>query len=494
MARRLVLPLALPLLLAAGAAAGQPIPDRPEKLSYPAVAFQVPRAKDAKVVLKNRVPAYLVPDTKGVPLVRVTVLWRGGGYMEPDGKAGLSGLFGSQLVHGGTRSLDAAKLEDRLEALSASLAGSCGETQGSLALQVQEQDLEEGMDLLVKVLTEPAFDDARLALAKRGARQALERRNDTVTSIAQYERALLLYGERFYLSPDATAASLEGITAADLKAFHARLLHPANLVLAVSGKFDRKAMVDLLEKTLGRLAAGPEARPSPKIPAPAFERKPGLYLVDKEAPQAIVEWTIPGIRRSDPDWHAASVMNHVLGGSFTSRLNKRIRSDEGLTYGVRTHLGEGPHFRGDLNGTLQTKNRSVAQSFRIAVEEMKRLRDVPLTAVELKAVQDGLVESFPSHWSSRQAVAMRFAEEQLNGWPEEWWADYREKVRAVTSADVQRMARKLLDLDRMVVLAVGTGSEIEAGDVDHPGTYQEAAKLPFARLALRDPLTLEPLK
>ena len=187
-------------------------------------------------------------------------------------------------------------------------------------------------------------------------------------------------------------------------------------------------------------------------------------------------------------------MNHVLGGSFTSRLNKRIRSDEGLTYGVRTHLGEGPHFRGDLNGTLQTKNRSVAQSLRIAIEEMRRLRDQPLTAAELKAVQDGLVESFPSHWSSRQAVAMRFAEEHLNGWPEEWWSDYREKVRAVASADVQRTARKILDLDRMVVLAVGTATEIEAGDVDHPGSYQETAKLPFARLPLRDPLTLAPLK
>ena len=490
--------LALPLVLslAAGAlpASGQPIPDRPEKLTYQPVVFQVPRAREAKVLLKNRIPAYLVPDPKGVPLVRVTVFWRGGGYLEPEGKAGLSGLFGSQLVQGGARRTEAAKLEDRLDALAATLVSACGETQGSIALQVQEQDLKEGLDLLAQALTEPAFDGNRLALAKRSARQALERRNDTVTSIAQYQRAFLLYGDRFYLSPDATAKSVEEITPDDLKAFHARLLHPANLVVAVSGKFERKGMTALLDGTLGRLAPGPDARVSPKVPAPDFKRVPGLYMTDKDAPQAMVEWTIPGLRRSDPDWHAAAVMNHILGGSFTGRLMKRIRSDEGLTYGVRTSLGEGPHFRGDLNGSMQTKNRSVAYSLRIAVEEMRRLRDEVISAGDLKAVKDGLAESFPSHWSSRQAIAARFAEEQLNGWPEDWWVDYREKVQAVTPADVQRMARKILDLDRMVVVAVGKGSEIEAGDADHPGAFPDVVKLPFARLPLRDPLTLAPLR
>jgi predicted Zn-dependent peptidase len=479
--------------LGAGASLGQGIPDRPEKLSYPPLSYEVPRAKDARVMLKNGVPAYLVADPKGVPLVRISVFWRGGGYMEPAGKAGVSGLFGTQLVQGGTKAVDAARLEDRLEALAATLTSSCGETQGHVALQVRSKDVKEGLDLLMQALTEPAFDKERLDLARKAARQALERRNDSVTSIAQYQRAFLLYGDHFFMSPDATSQSLEGITREDLAAFHARILHPANLVVAVSGQFDRKAMAALLDGTVGRIAPAPGAGPSPKVPVPDFRRTPGLYLTDKDAPQAMVEWTIPGIRRSDPDWHAAMVMNHILGGSFTGRLMKRIRSDEGLTYGVRTALGEGPHWQGDLSGSMQTKNRSVAYSLRIAVEEMKRLKDEPLTKAELKAVQDGLVESFPSQWASRQATAARFAEERLNGWPEDWWADFRAKVQAVTPADVQRMARRILDLDRMVVLAVGKASEIETGDVDHPGAFRDVAKLPFVRLPLRDPGSLKPL-
>jgi len=486
--------LALPLLLGASCAVAQGIPDRPEKLSFPSIAFQVPRAKDAKVILKNRVPAYLVSDPKGVPIVRIAVLWRGGGYMESEGKAGLAGLFGSQLVLGGTKKLDAAKLEDRLEALAATLSSSCGETQGTISLQVQEKDVTEGLSLLMQALTEPAFDKERLDLARRSARQALERRNDSVTSIAPLQLAFLLYGDRFFLSPDSTAASLDSIGPEDLAAFHARLLHPANFTVAVSGKFDRKAMVDLLNRTIGALKAGPGAQPSPKVPVPDFQRTPGLYVTEKDAPQAMLQWVVPGLRRSDPDWHAAMVMNHILGGSFTGRLMKRIRSDEGLTYGVRTALGEGAYWLGDLTGSLQTKNRSVAYCLRIAIEEMGRLKTEPLSPAELKAIKDGLIESFPSQWAGRQATAMRFAEENLLGWPEDWWVDFREKVQAVTPADVQRMAKRILDLERMVVLAVGKASEIEVGDPDHSGAFQDAAKLPLVHLTLRDPLTLKPVK
>ena len=484
---------ALLLSLAASSALGQAIPDRPEKLTYSPIAFEVPQAKEAKALLKNEVPAYLVSDPEGIPLVKITVWWRGGASQEPEGKAGLAGLFGSQLAVGGTRTRDAAVMEDRLEALAATLSSSCGPTSGSLFLQVQEKDLAEGLDLLMQALTQPAFEKDRLDLAKRSARQALERRNDAVTSIAQLQMPYLLFGEGFFATERTTAASLDSITREDLAAFHAGLLHPANLAVAVSGKFDRKAMVDLLNRTIGAIKAGPAARPSPKVPAPGFARTPGLYVIDKDAPQAMLQWAFPGMRRSDPDWYPAMVMNHVLGGGgFAARLMKKIRSDEGLTYGVRTTLGEGAYWRGDLTGGLQTKNTTVAYALRLALAEMQRLKDEPLSPAELASIKDGLVESFPARWGNRQAIANAFAEEQITGWPEDWWVDYRERVRAVTAAEVRKMAKKLLAPEKMIALAVGRASEIEAGDPDHPGALKDAAPLPLSRVPLRDPLTLKP--
>jgi zinc protease len=220
---------------------------------------------------------------------------------------------------------------------------------------------------------------------------------------------------------------------------------------------------------------------------------PGIYVVDKDAPQAMLQWAFPGMRRSDPDWHAAYVMNQILGASgFTSRLTKKIRSDEGLTYGVRTALGEGAHWRGDFTGGLQTSNTSVAYAMRLALAEMQRLKNVPVPMTELKVLKDGLCEAFPGNWSDKRTVANIFANEALAGWAEDWSADFREKIQAVTPADIQRMAQKLLALDKLQILAAGKAKEIEAGDPDHPGALKDITPLPILRLPLLDPLTLKP--
>jgi zinc protease len=485
----------LTILLGAATASAQDIPDRPEKLSFAPIRFETPRAREYKAKLRNGVPAFVAPNGKeGTPLVRVTVSWRGGAHLDPKGKEGTAALFGSQLTQGGTAKLEAAKLEDRLEALAATLTSSCTEASCSVSLQVLDKDLNEGLDLLVQALTEPAFAQDRLDLAKRQGRQRVSRRNDDVTSIATYQMKYLLFGEGHFASADDTTASLEAITRDDLVAFHARLLHPANLFVAAAGQFDRKAMVDALNRTVGAIQPGREARVSPAVPAPDFPRTPGIYVTDKDAPQAMIRWAFPGIRRTDPDWHAAFVTNQILGGrGFTSRLMKKIRSDEGLTYGVYSTLEPGTYWRGDVTGGLQTKNRSVAYALRLALDEIRKLKEQPVSDDELRVNKEGIIEAFPSQWATRQAVANRFADEAREGWPEDWWASYREKIQAVTAADVQRMARKLFDTERMVILAVGQASVIEAGDTDHPGALKDVAPLPLKGVPLRDPATLKPV-
>jgi zinc protease len=208
----------------------------------------------------------------------------------------------------------------------------------------------------------------------------------------------------------------------------------------------------------------------------------------------MIRWTFPGLRRTDPDWHAALVTNQILGGpGFTSRLMKKIRSDEGLTYGVYSTLEPGTYWRGDVTGRLQTKNRSVAYALRLVLDEIRKLKEQPVTEDELSVIKEGIVEAFPSQWATRQAVANRFADEAREGWPEDWWADYRQKIQAVTAADVRRMAGKLFDTEKIVILAVGKASEMEPGDADHAGALKDVTPLPTIRLPLRDPSTLAPL-
>lgn len=485
----------LGLLVAGSILSGQPIPARPEQLTYKPLAFATPRTKDYVATLKNGIKAYLAADPQGVPFVRLKMLIKGGQYLEPKGKEGLASLTGSQWRLGGTMNTPAEQLDERLEFLAGSISSGLGDTSGSLDMQVMAKDLKEGLDLFMQVLLEPAFAQDRLDLAKQEAMQSLQARNDQVPAIVAYQMTYLLNGEGHFTTANMTAASLASITREDIQTFQKRLLHPANLVVAVSGRFEKEAMLALLNRTLGAIQPAKEAQVSPKVPVPELVRVPGLYVVDKDVPQSMIQLAIPGLRRTDPDWHAVVVMNQILGGSgFTSRLMKKLRSDEGLTYGVGTGFGPGAFWKGDFTCSLQTKNRSVAYALNLIFKDIDRIKKEPVTEEEMNVIKDGIAQAFPSDWSKRQVVATRFAQEQLAGWPADWWVNYREKIQAVTKTDVQRVAQKYLDATKAVILVVGKASDAEAGDEkDHPGLLKNMVELPLKRLSLRDPMTLQPL-
>lgn len=488
--------ITLSLLLGAGLAFPQGIPDRPEKLSFKQLTFQAPRAKDFKAKLKNGIPVFIAPDPNGQPFVRINLMVRGGSYLDPKGKEGLAGLMGNEMRVGGTEKTPADKLDERIEFLAAQVRTSFGSTSGSVSLEVLEKDFKAGLELFMEVLTQPAFAQDRLDLAKKQARLGLDQRNDSANSIASYQWGYLLNGEGHYSTAAMTDNSLNGIGREDLKAFHARVMHPSNMVVAVSGKFDRKAMLDALNRTLGELKAGKGAEISPKPPAPQFARKPGIYVCEKDVPQSTVQFAVPGLRRTDPDWYATVVLNDILGGgSFTARLMKKIRSDEGLTYGIYSSFSPGEYWKGDWSCRFQTKNRSVAYALRLALAEVDRIKAEPVSDQEMKVVKDSIMDGFPARFPNKRAIAGIFASEQLTGWPEDFYADFREKIQAVTKEDVQRVAKKYLDRDNLVLLVVGKIAEAEEGDVkDHPGKLSELARLPVVKLPLRDPLTMKPLK
>ncbi|HJV22591.1 MAG TPA: pitrilysin family protein [Holophagaceae bacterium] len=489
--------LALTFGVLSTALTAQAIPDRPEKLTFKPLTFEVPKAKDARFKLKNGITVYLQADPTGQPLVTVNLLLKGGSYLEAPGKEGSAALMGSLLRTGGTLKTPADQLDEKLEFWAAHLNANLGDTQGTLNLNLLSKQAKEGLALMVEVLTQPAFAQDRLDLAKKNLRQAMERRNDDSTTIERQQLGLLLRGEGYYTNRQPTAASLESITREDLQALHARLMHPDNFILSVAGNFDRKAMEKLLNETFGALKAGPKAQKSPAIPTPTFAAKPGIYVVDKDVNQGRVTLNLPGLRRTDPDFYAVTVMNDILGGGgFTSRLVKKIRSDEGLAYSAGSGFTSGLLFPGDFRAVFQSKSRSVAFGVRLALAEMEKMRTAPVSAEELAVAKGSLVDGFPSSFSNKAAVAGIFATYDHAGLdPDQLLGEFRAKVQAVTAADVLRVAQKYLTLDKVAILVVGKASEVEEGDVkDHPGKLSEAAKLPLVKLPLRDPLTLKPLK
>jgi predicted Zn-dependent peptidase len=198
----------LTLLLGAVLIPAADRPDRPEKLAFKPLTFTAPRAAAFKARLKNGIPVFIHADPEGAPLVRLNVAFRGGTYMDPKGKEGLASLMGSQWRAGGSERTNAEALNERLEFLAAAISSGCGDTSGSLGLEVMGKDLQEGLDLFMQVLTRPAFAQDRLDRAKKSRLQGISSRNDSINSIAGYQMPFLLNGEGHFSSSQPTAASL----------------------------------------------------------------------------------------------------------------------------------------------------------------------------------------------------------------------------------------------------------------------------------------------
>ncbi len=483
---------ASPVLAAAKPAAG--IPPRPEQLRYQALAFEVPDAAKVRHELPGGIVAYVVED-HALPLVKIQASFRTGSFREPAGKTGLAALTATMLRKGGTRSLTPEEFDERADFLAAGISSSAGDLAATAALDVITPALPEGLDLFFQMLTEPRFDERRLAIEKGLIREDMKQRNDDAGSILGREWGFLMRGAEHFSARPMTAADLDAITRDDLVAFHRDTYGVQNLVLAVSGDVDTASVLaDLERRFAGFTAAAPEPAWPPA--GPAFTPKPGVYQVEKDIPQGKVRIGHLGLEWkdwADPEMYAVMVMNDILGGGgFTSHLTKRIRSDEGLAYGAGSSYGIGNFWPGIFQVSYSSKNPTVAYAAKIALEEIDKMRTTPPTAEELRVSKASFVDTFPRSFESATQIARTFAADERLGRPSDYWVHYRERIGAVTASQVQAAAAKYLHPDQLVMLVVGKWEEIAPGDPEGRAKMADLLGGEVVHLPLRDPLTLEP--
>ena len=186
----------------------------------------------------------------------------------------------------------------------------------------------------------------------------------------------------------------------------------------------------------------------------------------------------------------------VRSSCFTSRMMNRIRSDEGLAYGAYSTFPGGVRFAKPFEAAFQSKSRTVPYATQLMLDEITRISTTPVSAEELRTAQRSFIDTFPENFSTKGKIATTLARDEFTGrfarYPE-FWLNWRQRIEAVTIADVQRVAAQRLHPENAVILIVGQRDEIAKGHVDHPVKLEQLSSGVVSELPLRDPLTLEPL-
>jgi zinc protease len=461
----------------------------PSELKYPTLKFDPPDPKAFRTEYASGLRAYVQEDAS-LPLFNITAIVNCGGLYLPKEKAGLDGILGDQLIKGGTKTREGSAIEERIDFLGGSLNFNVGERTSTLSLSVLSKDLDEGLAIFFDVLMNPAFGEEPLKLSKARFVEQLRQANDQPNGVLSREYERLLYGDNA-LTWQATRATYDGVTAADLKAFHAKYFSPGNIILAVAGDFSK---ADLKAK-INKIVAGWEGKPVtfPTLPKSFPAPEPGLYFIQKAINQGYINIGHLGIEDTNPDYFAVQVMNFILGGgSFTSRITTKVRSDEGLSYNQGSRFSYRWGIPGPFSGYVQTKSSTVGYAISLILDEFKRIRTEPVSDAEIETAIDYYLESFADAFQSAQATMSNFANLEMTGKPMDYYKTYRAKIQAVTKARVQEVAGKYIHPDKAVMMIVGDWGPCDKGGDKWPGPLDRLGKV--HRVNLTDPMTGEEIK
>lgn len=456
--RMLHLPLALAALgLAAGALSAQ-VPDRsrPPELGPPPTLTLPPITKRT---LSNGLTLFHMPKRE-VPLVQVNVVVRVGQVNDPDDRPGLAGMTAAMLDEG-AGSRDALELADAIDFLGASLSVRGGTEETVVALHTPLAKLDEALALLADVVLRPRFDAAELDRQRKQRLTTMAQWHDEARAIAQIAFDDALYGQRHPYGRPAlgTAASLQAMTADDLRRFHATWVVPNNAAVIVVGDVSLDDVVPRLERLFGSWQRGTvPATPTPA--APASRRQ--VILVDKPgAAQSEIRIGLVGVDRMTPDFSALTVMNTVLGASFTSRLNQTLREEKQYTYGAGSGFDFG-HLAGPFTASAGVQTAVTDSALHYFMKELNGIR-APVPAEELSRARNYVALRFPGAFQAVARIAGQLEDLYLYDLPLDYFNGYVPAMLAVTQGDVRRVAQKYIVPGRMTIVVVGDRAKVEAG-------------------------------
>lgn len=428
-----------------------PEPGAPPALKLPAIQ---------KRQLSNGLPVWIV-ELHEVPVVQANLVVLSGSGDDPAGKFGVANLTASMLLEGaGSRS--ALELADAVDFLGADLVANSSSDVSAVRLHVPVARLADALPIMADVALRPTFPPEELQRLRAERLTTVIQARDDPETIGQLAFARVLYGttHRYGTAQAGAAQTIQSFTVGDVRAFYTSAYRPNNAAFLVVGDITAERLIPLLETSFGSWRPQGATPQHTALPTPPLPPARQVYLIDKPgAPQSQIRIGWVAVPRSTPDFFPIQVMNTVLGGSFSSRLNLNLREKNGYTYGA-TSLFDMRSAAGPFVAAAGVQTDKTADALKEFFNELTAIGR-PVPADELARAKHYVSLRFPSGFETTGDISTRLEQALVYHLPDDYFSTYVQKIEAVTVADAQRVAQKYIQPGRLAVVIAGDRAAIE---------------------------------
>lgn len=398
-------------------------------------------------------------DSKTTPTVSMLLSFKAGSITDPDGQSGRSAILASMLKES-TEKSTAEEISARLELLGSSISAYNSKEKLNVSVSSLSENLTETMKVLEEVLFYPAFKADELDRIKKEQQEMLAFEDDQPDVMANRAFYQAIYGTTHPLGQPASGriSEIPNITAETLKQLHSEFILPNNATWVVSGDVNLEELVANSE-FLQNWSRGADVRF--EVPEASFERGGKILVKHKEgAPQSEIRIGYPAMPYdATGEFYKAGIMNYVLGSAFNSRINLNIREDKGYTYGARSYFSGGK-FQGPFIAAAAVGGDVTANALKEFMYELRNYRDNGITEDELVFTKQSLLNKDALKYetnSQRTNFLFRMLEFGLN---KSYVEDQKEILANIASAEVNRLAKKYLPVENMVMVIAGDSEKI----------------------------------
>ncbi len=441
------------VLLIALALVSQSFARLPRTLKFKPVEFKTPEVDS--LVFPNGLHGYILEDHE-IPVINIVIMFRTT-YPPPD-KTGLNQLAGWAIRNGGSKNFSKDQIDDELEYVGASIETYCGDLVGTIEANFLTKDTDKVLEILADLIINPAFEPDKIELRKNTMIESIRRKADDPNALGAREFSKLVYrGHPAGLEP--TVETVENLTRDDVVRFHEEYVKPDNAVIGISGDMTKEQALEILSDLLAEWKPGGK---QPEVPEMTYELNPSVNYIYKDVNQAYIFAGHMAVNSANPDVPYLRIMNYILGGgSFTSWITQRIRSDEGLAYSAGSRFGSSPWGYGLFRASCQTRTDAAARALTLLIEQIERMKNQGPTEEEVEKAKEALVNQQVFEYESSHIVIRKLIWFDICALPLDTIERYFKAYQSATVEDIKRVARKYLHPEGLTILVVGDQSRFD---------------------------------